>query len=276
MRSLPTGSDVVTQRHSQKIDPCSELTVRERLNEVALERDLRQSTRGAYLRAMIQLGIADELVSAVTKELVIERAWGIANVNTRRNCLVASRTILGFNLRIPRGVPRRYNLPDQDTVRLVAMLSGKYEIRVLLMAFVGLRLGEAVAVTRDSISGRHLTIDRQVTGLRMPGERTVNRIEQTKGAENDVWCPPDLLARIASVTEKDKPDACREGIKRAFIKLGRPDLTCHSLRHFFATTALDRGAPMKLVSRSLRHSDISTTLRIYHQVEVDSMEAYWS
>jgi integrase len=230
----------VTQRRD-------ELTVRERLNEVALERDLRPSTRICYLRCLQQLGLdLDEPVSAVTRQRIEDAAWQLANANTRRNALIAARTTFGFKVRIGRAVPRHYDLPSDDEV------------------------------TRDSIHGRHLRIDRQVQSLRQTGQPTVTRVVATKGAEADVWCPEWLLERVRGITEWDKPDACREGIKRAFRKVGRNDLTCHSLRHFFATSALDRGAPIKLVSRALRHSDIATTLRVYHDTKIDAMEAFWT
>lgn len=266
----------MTQRRPASNELCDGQTVRERLNEVALERDLRPSTRGAYLRAMIQLGIADELVAAVTPERVIEAAWQLGNVNTRRNALVAVRSVLGFQLRIPRGVPRRYNLPTEADLRL-ALLTSPYELRGLLSMYTGLRLGESCAVTRDSIQGRHLRIDRQVQALRVPGQPTeVRLVMQTKGAEADVWCPEWLLERVAGVREWDRPDPVRESLRRAFARVGIEGMTVHGLRHFFATTALDRGAPVALVSRALRHSDIATTLRTYHDTKIDAMEAFWS
>jgi integrase len=249
--------------------------VRERLNEVALERDLRPSTRIAYQRCLAQLGILDEPVSAVTKEQVEDAAWRLLNPNTRRNALIAARSVLGFKLRIGRAVPRRYDLPDEDSLRL-ALMTTPYEVRGLLAMYTGVRLGEAAAITRDSINGRHLRIDRQVQTLRITGQPTVTKIVVPKTAEADVWCPPWLLERVAGVTEWQKPDPIREGIKRAFQRVGLDGMCFHGLRHWHASTALDRGAPIALVSRQLRHSDISTTLRTYHDTRTGDMEKFFA
>jgi len=253
------------------------MTVRERLNQVAIEKDLRASTRGAYLRAMLQLGIADLTVSCVTHELVTERAWTIQNINTRRNALVAARSVFGFKLRIPRGIPRRYTLPAEDDLRL-ALMTSPYELRGLLAMYAGLRLGEACAVTRQSIVGtEYLRIDRQVQALRIPGQRTeVRLVMMTKGAEDDVWCPDWLVDRVRGLGEWDKPDPVRESLRRAFARVGIQGMTAHGLRHWFVSRALDNGAPVALVSRQLRHSDVATTLRIYHDTRTGDMAKYFT
>jgi len=266
----------VTQRRPEPTQPCSNQTVEQRLNEVAVARDLRPSTRITYRRCLLQLGLElDESAAGVTKERVEDAAWTLPNPNTRRNALIAARTVFGFTLRIGRSVPRRYDLPDEDTLRL-ALMTSPFEIRGLLAMYTGLRLGESCAVTRDSITGRHLRIDKQAQTLRQTGQPTVTRLVPTKSYEADVWCPEWLLERVAGVAAWDKPDPVRESLRRAFTRVGIEGMTVHGLRHWFASTALDRGAPVMLVSRALRHSDISTTLRTYHDTRTDSMEQYFS
>ena len=73
--------------------------------------------------------------------------------------------MLGFGFKIPRGVPRHYDLPDEDTLRL-ALMTSPHEIRGLLMAYAGLRLGEACAITRLDVAGDRLRVDKQVQALR--------------------------------------------------------------------------------------------------------------
>jgi len=50
-------------------------------------------------------------------------------------------------------VPRRYVLPDEDTLRL-ALMTTPHETRGLLMMYCALRLGEACAVTSRDVAGR--------------------------------------------------------------------------------------------------------------------------
>jgi integrase len=241
--------------------------VRERLNEVALERDLRASTRLQYLRNMNQLKILDEPLSAVTKELVVERLWAIPNVNTRRGCAIAVRSILGFQVKVGRSVPRRYNLPSEQDIRL-ALMTSPHETRGLLMAFAGLRLGEACATVRSDLNGDRLRVTRQVQALRQTGHPTIVQLAPVKGADADIVVPFWLADRIRELTDWVKPDPVRESLRRAGYRVGF-HLNPHMLRHWYATTLLDRGAPIALVSRQLRHSDVATTLRHYADHKAD-------
>lgn len=250
----------MTQRHDELN---TAQTVRELLNEVALERDLRQSTVVAYRRCLTQLGVLELPVSAVTKELVVERAWKLANPNTRRNAIIAARTVFGFSIKIPRSIPRRYTLPSEDTLRLAVMTS-PFETRALLMMYAGCRLGEACAVSRDDLSGDRLRIDKQVQVIRETGLRTITRIAAVKTREADVVIPAWLGERIQGLTGTDSPDAVRESLRRAGQRVGVL-LTPTELRHWYITELIARGIPLELVRKQARHSDLSVTLTYYQE-----------
>jgi site-specific recombinase XerD len=55
----------------------------------------------------------------------------------------------------------------------------------------------------------------------------------------------------------------KEACKRAGI---RGDITFHTLRHTFATLALESGASPKLVQLTMGHAKLSTTLDLYWNV----------
>jgi integrase len=212
---------------------------------------------------MIQLGIADELVSAVTPERVVEAAWQLTNSNTRRNALIAARSVFGFKLKIPKPIPRRYDLPDEDTLRL-ALLTTPHETRALLMMYCALRLGEASAVTRNDLSGDRLRIDKQISGMRVPGQPTVNRLAEPKTAAADVVIPHWLIPRVEGLTETVKPDPLRESIRRAGARVGI-HLNPHQLRAWAITTMIERGVPLALVQKQARHCELSVTLAYYQE-----------
>lgn len=253
----------MTQRRQQQTELSSELTVRQRLNEVALERDLRPSTRIQYQRCLTQLGVLDELVSSVTREQVEDALWRIHNPNTRRGAAICARSVLGFRIKIGKSVPRRYVLPNEDTLRL-ALMTSPHEVRGLLMLYCALRLGESCAVTRADLRGDRIRIDKQIQTLRETGKPTITRVAPVKSYEADVAIPAWLVPMVESLTGTAKPDDVRESIRRAGKKVG-VDLNPHQLRHACATMLLERNVPMMVVSKHLRHSDIATTLRTYAQ-----------
>lgn len=239
------------------------MTVRDELHQQALERGLRMSTRLSYERLLGRMGLLDLEVSQVSTEGLLEALWAIDNPNTRRSAVVALRSVLGVQIKIPRGVPRRYDLPDEDTLRL-ALMTSPHEVRGLLMMYAGLRVGEACAITSRDLRGDRLLVDKQVIQLHEKGKTTVTRIGPVKTHEADVVVPRFLAERVESLEQTTKPDTVRESMRRAGEKVGIK-LNPHLMRHWYATTLISRGVPLSLVSRQLRHSDVATTLRTYSQ-----------
>jgi integrase len=233
-------------------------TVADQLATTALERGLRQSTIYGYERLFRMMGILNTQVDTITHEIVMEMLYNIDNPNTRRSAVIAIRSVLGLKIKIPRALPRRYDLPDEQTLRLALMLS-PHEARGLLMAYAGLRIGEAYA---DRAADR-LRVDKQVLELTRNG-KTTWRIAPVKTQEAEIVIPHWLGSYVDSLHTTDRPARVRESLRRAGNKVGI-SLTPHMLRHWYATTLLARGVPLALVSRQMRHSDVATTLRTYQQ-----------
>ncbi|WP_460790558.1 hypothetical protein [Nocardioides maradonensis] len=148
------------------------VNTRERLSETALERGLRRSTMLSYRRLLDGLGILD---TDPSKEDVLERIWSIENPNIRRATVIAVRSVFGWSIKIPRAVPRRYDLPSEDTLRL-ALMTSPHEPRGLLMLYAGLRIGESCAITHRDVDGDRLTVNKQVQSLHETGKPTTTKV----------------------------------------------------------------------------------------------------
>lgn len=245
------------------------MLVRDRLMALALERSLRQSTVYSYERLLARMSLLDRDFETVTEADTIELLWTIDNVNTRRAAVICVRSVFGFSIKIPKGIPRVYDLPSEDTLRL-ALMTTPHEARGLLMMYAGLRVGEACAITFKDVAGDRLTVDKQVSQLHRTGEPTITRLAPVKTSEATVVIPHFMTDLVLSIKDTTRPDAVRESLRRAGKKVGI-SLNPHMLRHFYATTLLARGVPFALVSKQMRHSDITTTLRTYSQFSYQSI-----
>lgn len=239
-------------------------TVSARLYAVALERGLRKTTLLGYKRLMQRMGLLDLPMTAVTRDLVTERLWTIDSPNTRRTATIVCRSVFGYQLKVPRGVPKRYDLPEEDMLRFIIMMS-PHEPRYLLMMYAGLRLGEASAVTANDFQGDRLTVARQVIELRDKGKETVVQIGPVKTGEATVTVPTWVRGRCKDLEGTVVPSNLRQSLTRAGRKVGH-HINPHMLRHWYCTALLTRGVPLPLVQQQMRHLNISTTLGVYAQM----------
>jgi integrase len=229
------------------------------LKSAQRKRDLRDSTVESYRRFLTRIGVVDDSLSLEELEA---RLLDISNVNTRRSTVTAIRAVLGVKLKIQPGIPRRYDLPSEDVLRF-ALMQCKYELRALLMMYGGLRLGEACAITSKQLNGDRLVVDRQVLEF-WQDKKHVVRIASVKTFDGVVIVPQWLAERVKGLDTTDTPGSVRAAMhhwgKRHGIQLNP-----HMLRHWHATTLLNRGVNVVAVSKQLRHSDPSITLRAYIQ-----------
>jgi integrase len=241
------------------------------LQRVAMERGLRQSTVYAYQGFFKRLGIVDDSLSKDELESLL---LSIDNINSRRAAAMAVRSVLGVKVHVPAARAKRYDLPAEDTLRFALLLS-QYETRGLLMMYGGLRLGEACAVTRSQLDEDRLIVDRQVIELHATPERPpVRRLAPTKSKEGVVILPHFLHDRVKVLDSTNGPGAVRESLRRAGKRVGI-SLSPHMLRHFYATESLARGVSIAMVSKQLRHHNVSITMNTYAQARDADIHKAW-
>lgn len=133
---------------------------------------------------------------------------------------------------------------------------------VLLLSMTGMRISEAVRITKRDITAGSVTMS-------------------TKGKMRTIYFPQKLIDELASDLEQlgatdqvirgctGKPitaDSVRDGLKRYAARYGIPAevMHPHSFRHFFAVEFLKRNGNIALLADLLGHSSINIT-RIYLQ-----------
>jgi len=188
----------------------------------------------------------------------------------------------------PKNAPKRHvYLTEEDVCRL-AEESGRHADLVLTLAFVGVRWGEAIALTVADVEflKRRISVHRNAVQVGQDFE-----VGQTKGKENrTVPVAASVLSRLAARCEgkgaNDLLFPARVGgylkrpsydstgwFNRAVERAKVQEITPHDLRHTCASLAVSSGANVLAVSRMLGHKDPSVTLRIYADLFDSDLDA---
>jgi integrase len=147
-------------------------------------------------------------------------------------------------------------IPTLHEVDLIAkQISPQYRLTIYLQAAAGLRISEALAFSPDCHRDGFLRIRRQVSTKAHKDDCRTRFVPLKHRAEGDHPMP----------TANTYSYHFRKALKAASITRpdGKPKYTPHSLRHFFASTALAAGIPIHEVSHWLGHKSIKTTVDVY-------------
>jgi integrase len=162
-----------------------------------------------------------------------------------------------------------------------------------LLALTGCRRGEALGLAWSDVSltqTRTLSIRRTLVMVgRTPtfsepktthGTRIIELDEETVAvlrahrtrqaaeqlAAGEAWLNEDSLCFTDELGAPLPPDSVSKAFRRTATHAGLRTIRLHDLRHTWATIAMSRGVPLKVVSERLGHSDPTFTARIYQHV----------
>jgi integrase len=191
------------------------------------------------------------------------------------------------DVKLPTTTRKRPVYLTHEQVGALASAAGEYEGLVLLLAYTGLRWGEAVALRvrdldmlrrRATVSENAVQSGKQIfVGTpKAHKQRTVPLPEfllpylarQCEGRSRD-----DLLFPGKDAGHLKRPHPVSGWFAKAVIESAVPRTTPHDLRHTAASLAVAAGANVKAVQKMLGHASAAMTLDIYADLFDDDLEA---
>lgn len=188
---------------------------------------------------------------------------------------------------LPRKTPKRKIYLTHEQVAAMAEAAGQWGTLVQLLAYCGLRWGEAVGLRVSDLDmlRRRVNVSRNAvqvgasialgtTKSNKPRSIPIPRFlleelaEQVRGKPRDALVFPgpdgDYLRR---------PNSERGWFRAAARKAGADELTPHDLRHTAASLAVSAGANVKAVQRMLGHESAALTLDVYADLFDDDLDS---
>ena len=180
----------------------------------------------------------------------------------------------------------------------------RYKNAFLIQMYMGLRCGEALALTTHDIDLQHklINIHRTLTRDEL-GHVAMGSTTKTYAGKRVVPIPdfmiPHIIEQMKIANEKSdnpermlfKPDVSKYAdrnnanseLKRILGRyFGIYDISTHSLRHTYGTRCIESGMAPVVVQRLMGHTDVTLTLNTYTTVfdkykakEVDKLNEYY-
>lgn len=191
---------------------------------------------------------------------------------------------------LPKKTRGRHGYLTHEEVIRLAKAAGERKLLVLVLAYTGIRWGEATALRVRDIEldrGRlHITSN----AVEVHGTIHVGTPKSHKGRL--VPLPRFLIDELAaSVRDRGRDDlvfpgrdgefmrrtrsgeGSRSWFKTALAKADLPMMTTHDLRHTAASLAVQAGANVKTIQRMLGHTSAAMTLDVYSDLFDNDLDA---
>lgn len=190
-------------------------------------------------------------------------------------------------VRLPRAAKGEPVFLSHTQVEQLAEACIDYELFVRVLAYTGMRWGEATAVRVRRLDLMKRRIEVVHTAVELNGQMTYGTPKTHQ--RRSVPVPRSLVDALAEhVAGKDPDDLVfttpRGDVMRnhnfrsrvfapAAAFIGVPGLTPHDLRHTAASLAVQAGANVKAVQRMLGHASAAMTLDVYAGLFNDDLDA---
>jgi hypothetical protein len=172
-------------------------------------------------------------------------------------------------IKAPRG-RRTRTATDQELAEILAYArktDPEHRLFILLLVYTGARGSTILALTPDSLDA-----DQKLHMFNVKAKKRYDfPIQITNRDLLDTW--KTVAKRGVLWLRKWHEVTFSAWLRRHFGKDASGEyLSAHSMRHTFATRALQSGVPLEIVSKLLDHASVSTTLSIYAKFSTEQID----
>ena len=183
-----------------------------------------------------------------------------------------------------RNVKKVEAYSEEDQKKIVEYLKTRFEpyhALFYVMISTGLREGEAAALTWDDVDIVKGTMSVDKTVINRGGRKELQHHPKTAAGVRNVFLSDNTLDYLRKYKQlypnsdyvflNTRGEWFSAGVigtrwRRICAELNIEYKVPHSLRHTFATRALEKGIDVKTVSRILGHRNVVTTMNVYQDV----------
>lgn len=226
--------------------------------------------------SVAQRAIASEARIASAKS--VRNAWGLISA-----AVGEIDPDLVLRVRLPEKAPANGRAVDPEDLRLVfAELHGtRYELPILLDAFLGLRRSELFALRRSDFdfARKTVTISRAFIGDK-EGRWVERKATKTAAGRRTIPVDDVLLEMVEKCSDKGRlfeglhPNTPYNVLRKITSRLGLPQIRLHDLRHTFASVSHLLGVPEKYTMKAGGWSSKPVLETIYTHTLEEGQRAY--
>lgn len=246
---------------------------------------------GAVAVADIDALAVESWVAAMTRNgsgaTTVIRAQGVLSgilADAVKGKRLAANPVKGID-NLPRKSGKRRVYLSADDVARLAGESGQHRTLVLVLAYCGLRWGEAIGLRVRDVQFLRRRISVSENAVQIGVQHVVG---PTKGREDRSVPVPSFVLDELSVQCAGKaadelvfgngkylprPKSSNGWFTRAVAAAKVQKITPHDLRHTCASLAVSAGVNVLALARMLGHKDPSVTLRVYADLFDDDLDA---
>lgn len=178
-----------------------------------------------------------------------------------KNQIIKSNPMI--NIKKPKYIAnetKAFTIEEEQAFITVAMAKKYYTL--LLCLFEGLRIGEAIALTQEDIHETTISISKS----KNKNSETTTPKSKTSIREIPIFTRcKKLLQLYTPSTSSTKTEILH--FQSIMNELGFVGFSTRSLRHTFATRAMEAGIEPKVVQKWLGHSSVDITMKIYTHIK---------